>query len=214
MISITKGAIPAVLAANAAAWTANLIGKLNNGPPPTKTDKGRYNHEEIKAALLQETRGKCAYCESKLRHVTYGDIEHVVPKSTDPNLWFEWQNLTIACDVCNTNKGSHDGLIDPYTVDPSVHLWVIGEFVWPAPGSDLGIVAERTLGLNRADLLDRRRDRLKDLIALLGVIARVQDPQAKKVLQGDFLQEIESDKEYAALAREVHRRAQAEGTLP
>src|SRR4051794_19317694 len=104
MIKLKKGKQPQVLADNAADWTKIVVDKLVAGVKPTKTEKGRYNHPEVKTALVAETQGKCAYCESKIRHVSYGDIEHVVPKSDDPNKWFDWLNLTLACDVCNTNK--------------------------------------------------------------------------------------------------------------
>jgi uncharacterized protein (TIGR02646 family) len=59
----------------------------------------------------------CAYCESKLRHITYGDIEHIVAKAVDQSRTYDWTNLTIACDVCNTEKSDEEGLVDPYTED-------------------------------------------------------------------------------------------------
>ena len=89
MIKLEKGAEPAVLARNSAQWTSVVIRKMDTGVAPTRTERSRYNHADIKRALMTETYKKCAYCESKFRHVTYGDIEHVVPKSDRPSKWFD-----------------------------------------------------------------------------------------------------------------------------
>src|ERR1700722_9410453 len=104
MIKINKLPAPAILVEKSTEWTNALLEKISKGEKPTDAESNRYRHAKIKQALLDETHGKCAYCESKLRHIAYGDIEHVVPKSVRPELSFDWQNLTLACDVCNTNK--------------------------------------------------------------------------------------------------------------
>ncbi|MFD2781156.1 HNH endonuclease [Novosphingobium pokkalii] len=109
MIRLSKGDEPAVLSNNAAVWTAELLDALEHRPADVPGIKGRYNHPTVKAALKAETSEKCAYCESKMLHVTFGDIEHIVPKSADPKLTFDWENLTLACDVCNTKKGTARG---------------------------------------------------------------------------------------------------------
>jgi 5-methylcytosine-specific restriction endonuclease McrA len=105
MIKLRKGIQPAVLTENAATWTATLLRLLAAVPKDRRAiarAKAKYNHPRIKEALVKETHGKCAYCESYFRHVTYGDIEHRVAKTPRPDGTFDWDNLTIACDVCNT----------------------------------------------------------------------------------------------------------------
>ena len=61
---------------------------------------------------------KCAYCEGTIGDVAYTHIEHKLPKSKYPTLVCAWENLTIACPRCNTNKGNYDApecpLLDPY----------------------------------------------------------------------------------------------------
>lgn len=118
MIKITKGPVPAILARSEEAWTNTLLTKIRTGDAPTENELGKYKHPEIKAALVQETHGKCAYCESKFGHIAYGDVEHIVPKSRAPENRYSWTNLTIACDRCNTNKGDAEGFVDPNTDDP------------------------------------------------------------------------------------------------
>ncbi len=57
---------------------------------------------------------KCAFCESKVSAIAYGDVEHFRPKagyqqSHDDDLqrpgyyWlaYEWSNLFFSCSICN-----------------------------------------------------------------------------------------------------------------
>jgi hypothetical protein len=43
-------------------------------------DREVYGHEQVKTALRDAQHGKCAFCESKVTHVAYGDVEHFRPK--------------------------------------------------------------------------------------------------------------------------------------
>ena len=125
MIKLTKGKKPQVLIDNAAKWTEEYLDCIQSGKNPSETIAHRYNQPEIKSALERETYGKCAYCESKLKHVEFGDIEHILPKHKNarPDLYVEWDNLTLACEVCNRKckKDYFDPqmpLINPYIDDP------------------------------------------------------------------------------------------------
>src|SRR5262245_49620492 len=134
MIKLTKGPPPQVLVDNAANWTAELLAEMENGGDKIAYRAGKYRHPEIKDALKLETHRKCAYCESKPLHVTFGDIEHVIPKSEEPNLTFDWPNLTLACDVCNTNKGAKMGLLDPYHCEPEQEFEFHGPMMFHRAG--------------------------------------------------------------------------------
>ena len=205
MIKLRKGVEPDVLVRNAVRWTSVVTEKIHAGERPTKTERIRYNHAEIREELLKETGNKCAYCESKFRHVTYGDIEHVVPKSDHPTKWFDWNNLTIACDVCNTNKSDApvdgESFVDPYEVDPEDHFWQLGSMICAKPGSNAAALTERLLELNRPDLLERRFERLTGLLSMLDSMERCDQPELKRIMWQDFLSEAEPDREYAALSR-------------
>ena len=205
MIKLKKGEEPEVLTRNALHWTSVVVNKIHEGETPTKTEKGRYNHTDVKQAIIAETHGKCAYCESKLRHVSFGDIEHVIPKSDDPTKWFSWPNLTLACDVCNTNKSNSpvDGetFIDPYDVDPEEHFWHFGPMMRPKPGSDPAALTERLLRLNRPELIERRAERQAGLLRLVDLAERCANEELKQLLWEDISLETESHNEYAALSR-------------
>jgi uncharacterized protein (TIGR02646 family) len=77
-------------------------------------DPGLYGHATVKQALLEAQHGKCAFCESQLAHISYGDVEHFRPKagwrqeegeplSRPGYYWlaYEWANLFLACTLCN-----------------------------------------------------------------------------------------------------------------
>jgi hypothetical protein len=204
VIRLKKGVKPAVLEANAPAWTQNLLDKISRGEEPTKTEKARYRHPQVKEALRQETSKKCAYCESKFLHVSYGDVEHVTPKSLRPELTFEWDNLTLACEVCNTNKSVSEEVIDPYNQDPSEHIYFEGVVAVAWPGDDLGYNTERILKLNRVELLEARKERREAIYRTLEVVATTSNPLKREVLM-EYLQvdEIAADKEFSAMSKEI-----------
>lgn len=183
MIRLAKGAKPPVLEENEAEWTTTLVEKLNAGEIPTNTEKTRYRNPQIKAALVSETHGKCAYCESKLLHIHHGDVEHIYPKSLDPQKTFEWRNLTLACEVCNQNKSNKDPLlehiIDPYLTEPSEHLIFSGPLIFPR-GTVAGTSTRTLLDLNRGELCERRKDHLEKIMGIIDTVARTELPLATR----------------------------------
>jgi len=86
----------------------------DNGTKSLAFDSGLYAHPSVKSALLQAQNDKCAFCESKISHISYGDVEHFRPKAgwrqtRNDSLhrpgyyWlaYEWANLFLACEICN-----------------------------------------------------------------------------------------------------------------
>jgi len=60
-------------------YTANPAA-YNSGALKFKFDRDIYAHEDVKAALKAMQHDKCAFCESKVSHIAYGDVEHYRPK--------------------------------------------------------------------------------------------------------------------------------------
>lgn len=72
-----------------------------------------YGTPEVKGALIELFKGKCAYCESQFLHVYIGDVEHFRPKGAIKSLngdlfkpgyyWLaaNWDNLLLSCRNCN-----------------------------------------------------------------------------------------------------------------
>lgn len=208
MIRLQKGKEPEILETNGSEWTKTILEMQAVGENPKPYQKSRYNHEEVKQSIIEETNGKCAYCESNLLHIAFGDIEHIKPKKERPDLWFVWSNLTLACSICNNRKRNyHDDqypLIDPYEDEPEGRLLFFGPLVRAAIGDVSAEMTQRILDLNREQLIERRTERLDHLRAHLEVLKSAPD-SVKQVLRDDFLKEIGPDKEYTAMSRTVAR---------
>ena len=153
---------------------------------------------------------KCAYCESKITHVSFGHIEHYRPKECYPERTFLWRNLLLACERCNNNaKGTHfpdatqgGPLINPVKDDPNQHFRffydTIAKLATVIPTTTGGETTEQLLKLNRRDLRGHRSNMIKSLYALK-IFAERGDPEAVALWQ-----EAQSDSaEYAAFARSL-----------
>lgn len=199
---------PDVLRVNGALWRDAVIEKYARGERPSKHELARYRHPDIKAALIDETHGKCAYCESKLLHIHHGDVEHVFPKSLDRSKTFEWENLTLACEVCNQRKSDRDPnlehIIDPYAVEPSEHLFFYGSLP-VSRGTAQGRATIAILDLGRAALVEQRHLHLDRLTKLVEQILDQGSPKVvRRALYDDFVtNEVVPSKPYTAMARFV-----------
>lgn len=202
MITLEKGMEPPTLAANGAAWEAHLTAIEAGGGTPTQADLNRYNQPDIKEALLAETREKCAYCESKFRHVAPGDIEHIVPKRAGPQWRYRWENLTVACSNCNTYKGVREDLVDPYVDNPEQLFEIVGPMILGVHTSEMAQATETVLRLNRPELIDKRVERIKNLHRMFCHAQTMNNPAYREAVLADLRdRETEIDQEYTAVSR-------------
>ena len=191
MIRVNRTSKPPVLQRLEANWLTNLkdavaeLQRLANDPLATEQAKKqakikvenaqkKYNHREIKNALVRMFHGKCAYCESLITVVTYGNIEHFHPKGNPSYIdkTFEWENFLLSCDICNNaqHKGTHfpvdaNGhplLINPTdgVTDPARHL----RFDWDSKAGLASIYGHDERG--------EEIERIFDLNGLRGQIGR------------------------------------------
>lgn len=126
MIKINRTGKPSVLQKKETIW----VEKIKNASSADERHKAisKYRHPEIKAFLSEMFNGKCAFCESYIENVDYGDIEHFKPKAKFPYEAVIWENLLLSCKKCNGagQKGdewpleSEGGLlINPCEEDPN-----------------------------------------------------------------------------------------------
>lgn len=121
MICIRKPAAPAVLTNHGNTASAALCAEYDRSPAAYRQGTKQftfvdsiYAHADVKAALRAAQHDKCAFCESKVTHTGYGDVEHFRPKGgvrqreTDalgyPGYYwlaYEWDNLFFSCQLCN-----------------------------------------------------------------------------------------------------------------
>lgn len=202
MIKINKLPKPKILQENDKVWTAEYLNALQNKTLLTDKIKNRYNNDEIKQTLIEETHGKCAYCESKLKHISFSDIEHILPKSQRPDLYVEWSNLTISCEICNRiNKKDYynpnDPLLNPILDIPSEHLMSLGAILYKIPGSRKGEISISILDLNRTELIERRTEKLNSFAMLVDKYSTETNEKIKALLKEEIIRESSENSEYS-----------------
>lgn len=122
MISVDKPSHPpAILRKRGRATTASNCAEYSrdtnaylNGNKTFEFKSNLYGAKSVKNALIKAQHRKCCFCESKVDHVAYGDVEHFRPKAgyrqkkEDPLgrpgyywLAYEWTNLFFSCQICN-----------------------------------------------------------------------------------------------------------------
>lgn len=212
MRKLKKNPKPQILIDNESSWTKEYCDCLKDGKQPSNVIANRYNHYEIKAALEKETHGKCVYCESKIKHVSYGDIEHILPKNKNarPDLYVEWKNLTLSCEQCNRSgkRNYYDPqfpLVNPYTDVPEEFFLDIGPLVMPIHGNDRAITTENILKLNRSALVERRIERIMMVETLLQSWAKEKNTTLKNLLSVQLHDQYAEDKEFSSTIKSFLR---------
>ncbi|SFI79693.1 hypothetical protein [Brevibacillus centrosporus] len=116
----------------------------------------------IKDTLYKMSKGKCCFCECKLdEEGKYMHVEHFHHKDDYPNEVVEWNNLLPCCIRCNTNKGTHDTIVEPIInvtlTDPRDHLIIDNYRFKSKNNSQLGRKTIDVLYLNDSDQLVKPR---------------------------------------------------------
>lgn len=115
--------------------TEQLKAAYNAGEREFKFHSRIYGSKSVKKALIKAQHGKCCFCESKVVHVAYGDVEHFRPKGgwvqqegeplVQPGYYwlaYDWNNLFFACQICNQrHKKNHFPLATARTRARSHH---------------------------------------------------------------------------------------------
>lgn len=205
MISLEKKEKPLILIDKEESWKQELMTFVRDNKPIPKSVSNKYSHPEIKSKLLEETNHKCAYCESKITAIDYGDIEHIEPKKKVPQKTFEWNNLTIACGKCNQNKGEyynpHLSLINPYIENPEEEFVFLGPYISPrTPRAEITV---KQLKLDRVELYERRTSYIDMIQPLINLYLRTKDLELKKLTFHDLLNYTKSNMEYSAMMKSV-----------
>lgn len=205
MIKLQKTIEPQELVQNRQRWETDLTAAILAGTQTTYK-RNKYNHSSIKQALINETHGKCAYCESKLLHIHHGDIEHVQPKSLSPERTFDWSNLTLSCERCNQNKSNlepeENGIIDPYLSDPESHIYFSGALALALTSSP-GKSTIAILKLDRPELYEMRLEQQEKIALLLETVLNDSLPlSARRAIYEDLEKSYTSpDAQYSAMSK-------------
>lgn len=156
--------------------------------------------------LWERQHHKCAFCESKVEHVSRYHIEHYRPKARFPGFIFQWDNWLISCGRCNEAKWSHfpdcDGLpclVNPAAEDPALHI----EFMGYTP-IGLTMRGEQTielLQLRRSPLEEERSRWLHTIQVLLLAMVRIGDEKLRDQIRRYIISAVNDDAPYASMTR-------------
>ncbi|WP_295879112.1 hypothetical protein [uncultured Thiohalocapsa sp.] len=223
-------------------YTANPAA-YDSGALKFEFDGDIYAHDDVKAVLKAMQHDKCAFCESKVSHIAYGDVEHYRPKGGFRQhqadvlgrpgyywLAYEWDNLLFSCQLCNQRfkknlfplidpaaraRNHKDALrreapvmVDPSKEDPADYIGFRAEVAYGLDGT--GGRGEQTLnalGLNRVELVEVRRDKLKYLHAFGQIVRTAADHP-----QNAALREV-AERAQQQLDRAVHDSAEFAGMV-
>lgn len=226
MIQVTRTKKPNVLVVNAENWTkeylkAKEIYEASRNPENKKAlekIEKKYNHIDVKDSLKIMFNNKCAFCESHITHVDYGQIEHFKPKSKYRELCFEWNNLLLSCAICNgtSNKGDkfpleneNGPLINPVDENPNDFFRFKYDSdtnkysLFPKNENQRAITSIKILGLNREDLVDlRTREILKVVFFLEEIINKNPTEEALQAFLNVF---SEKDQYFAFITSIVNQ---------
>ncbi len=208
MKKLVKASTPSVLVSNGAKWTDDYVQAVRSGDKKRKSNAEKWRHPGIKTALSEETKKKCAYCESEIDHVAWPHVEHITPKNRAPELAHDWSNLTNACEKCNVAKDDYYddsgdfALINPYVDDPKSHIVFYGPLALAPPTSKRGPFTIKHLKLNRSDLFLRRAERLEHLAQAILDWQTTENAAARGALH-KYIEDMIEEGEYSSAARKL-----------
>jgi len=139
MRNVEREDIPKSLRENAEIWAAELLEAIEKSKKDNSkvqdTLYDRYKKNDVKTALVKMygdgTFTYCCYCESTINNVSFEHIEHRMPKKKSkdkyPEKTYDWDNLNLACELCNgSKKNQYDEkypILDPTGNEPIIrHL--------------------------------------------------------------------------------------------
>ncbi len=176
--------------------------------PAPRALQSDYRNRENKRALMESSFGKCMYCESKITHIDYGDVEHIKPKSRFSQYMYDWKNLGFACVKCNreNKRDKYDpDLINPYEENPEEFLGAACGIFIAKNESRKGQITLDIVNLNRPDLLEKRYTELMKLQHLIERYNGLQNLVQKEALKEQIEEEISKDKEYSASKKSLYK---------
>ena len=206
-------------------------------------DGSLYGAKSVKNALIKAQHGKCAFCESKITHIAFGDVEHFRPKggvrqaedepmSLPGYYWlaYAWKNLFLACTLCNQRfkknlfpladpskraRSHRDDVgaeaplfLGPARDAPEEFIGFREEIAFPIDDNPRAQAIIETLGLNRPELAEHRRDRYQELLTLRDLL-KLLPPDDDVVLAAKVRLEraTREDAQYSSMARHLLRAA-------
>lgn len=154
-------------------WGKEWAEKLNNNKKASFTwhrhnKKGR---KELEKALCSMTDNHCSFCDSyPMGARLKPTIEHFRPKSKFPELAYQWENLFMACFLCQEKGDAFSEMLlkpdeESYSFDEFFDIdWATGELIPNMNASKEDQERARiTIELYRLNKNGKPEDRLEEL---------------------------------------------------
>ena len=93
--------------------------------------------KQVRGDLRDRYDSVCAFSGKRIEPDADCTVDHMVPKSANWRLVYEWRNYRLACLRMNRNKREYTDVLDPFCIDDSWFVMDIVEFrVHPAASLD------------------------------------------------------------------------------
>lgn len=125
---------------------------------------------DIKTKLLEEQRGVCCYCTSRINAETCR-VEHWEPQSLEPGKRLSWSNLLAACpgmsgaSHCDVLKGARRVVINPQNEGHIRSLRYSNSGKMTSSSKGLQAEIDDVLGLNIVELMRARKEALRTFLS-------------------------------------------------
>lgn len=191
-------------------WTKELLDEIKvKGSYKKVCDKykNQYKQQDVLESLELMYSHLCCFCEGKIGASGYERIEHLKPKALPQfhHLSFEWNNLNLSCEICNTNKGDKwddlNPILDPSEDDISSHLKFCYDMI-----DDLTPRGRTTIDhckLNRNKLVNARTEILATAMRLITRINHKGDISINYSLRDELLLMVADDGEYCSFINSI-----------
>lgn len=84
----------------------------------------------IRSTLVEITQNHCCYCDGyPLNTTSRQTIDHFIPKTLQPLLAYQWENLFLCCDKCQERNNKYtESLLKPDMDDYDFHRYFIVDY--------------------------------------------------------------------------------------
>jgi len=168
---VIRNESPECLKAGAAAWTNKFVTAKETGLGQRSFLSNTACYKTLRKQLMAMTQYHCAFCDGGLGVTSRETVEHFRPKSSFPQLAYEWPNLFPCCDKCQSQKSGKfdEALLKPDEPDYSFENFFISNYktgeLEPLPNAPATIrnQAEVTIKLYGLNSKARANARLREL---------------------------------------------------
>ena len=114
--------------------------------------------------LLEAYGRVCAYMSFYIERVTgAASVDHMLPKSLEWQVVYEWHTYRLACSLMNSRKNNYRNVLDPFEVEDGwFRIELVGYQVIPAPQLPANIEAQVQATIDRLQLNDYECRKLRE----------------------------------------------------